>query len=102
MAHRRAAALALLALLVWCPLASTGVLTPCHGGEEAMDCCQPQEGSGSGAPGPTGTKAPATHLPSQAVSPAALADATPMWTGRPSDSLELHVPLHTLHSVFRI
>jgi len=65
-----------------------------------MDCCQPQEGSGS--PGPTGTKAPATLLPLLAVSPAVPADATPMCAGRPGDFLELHVPLHTLHSVFRI
>jgi len=65
-----------------------------------MDCCQPQEGSG--APGSTGTKAPATLLPSLAVSAMAPADATPIWTGRPGDSLELHGPLYTLHSVFRI
>jgi len=102
MASRRAAALAVLAALVWCPLASAGVFTPCHEGEEAMDCCQPQEGSGSGAPGSTGTKAPATLLPSLAVSPAAPADAMPIWAGRPGDFVELHVPLHTLHSVFRI
>jgi hypothetical protein len=101
MALRRAAALAVLAVLVWCPLASAGVFTACHEGEEAMDCCQPQEGSG--APTSPGTKAPVTVSPvlasAQLAAPAA---ATAIWIGPPGDSIQPRVPLHTLHSVFRI
>ena len=101
MAVRRAAALAVLALLVWCPLASAGVFTPCHEDEEAMDCCQPQEGSG--APGSPGTKAPGAVLPLLAPAQSAPAPAAPsIYTGPSGDAVELHVPLHTLLSVFRI
>ena len=102
MAPRRATALAVFAVLVWCPLAAAGVFTTCHEGEEAMDCCQPQEGSGSGAPGSTGVKAPPTLLPLIAGQPAAPADPTLLWTGRFGELIEPRVPLHTLHSVFRI
>ena len=66
-----------------------------------MDCCQPQEGSG--APTSPGTKAPGT-VPTVLASaqPATPAVAPAIWIGPPGDSIQPHVPLHTLLSVFRI
>lgn len=38
-----AAALFLLAWLLVCPLASSGLFVSCHEGEASMDCCKDQE-----------------------------------------------------------
>lgn len=66
-----------------------------------MDCCQPQEGSG--APSSPGTKAPGTVIPLLAAAqPVAAVGVTAIYIGPPGDSVELHVPLYTLLSVFRI
>lgn len=65
-----------------------------------MDCCQPQEGSA--APASAGSPAPGTALAVAASTQSAPAAAIAAWTGASGESVEPRVPLHTLHSVFRI
>ncbi len=89
----------LVTWLVACPLVAIGVFD-CHAAAaaDALDCCQPLEGSG---------RTPATPLPVAAVGSAPAADAVvavaapvpPVsWTARPPDRDALQAVL----SVYRI